>query len=843
MCGMCSAVLNQVEKCALEGPTVNVGPADTTEVEDAPSGRGTPERISLNERYEGTIEDRYDQDTIGVELKAGQTYVFTVVGRNGRSEGLTDSTLRLTDGTGRELSFNDNANADIGVYESQITYTAQTSGTHYLTVDGHDDLEESVFNTGDYALEVATNFYNVDNVLTEMTELGWGAGTPIRFNTTAITYNISDLTEDGQRLARWAFDMWSKISNLSFIEVGNSNAAIMFDDEKSGAYANLPSIFDDGTYYRCNININKGWVTEGDSLFQGNTLGSDGFVTYLHEIGHALGLSHTGSYNGNSGSPSFINDSYQMSVMSYSGQNQASGVDASLAYPVTPMVADVAAMWFLYGRPNDVYSGDTVWGANSNVGGALQQFFDAAFGNGPKAGIYDENNPSTVFIVDLGGNDVIDLSTVNVDQVINLAGGTSSDVAGLRGNMLIQKASVIEGYIGGTATDLVHGNSANNSINGGLGIDYVYGNAGADVMRGGNDNVADFVSGEHAQAAYDSSGATIYRLYQATFDRAPDYGGLSHWVRELRSQNLSEQQIASAFIRSEEFQITYGEANDAEYITLLYQNVLDRNSDSAGFQNWMNNLENGMSRANVLLGFSNSQEFINGTATDARAYGRAGVESSWSDDVFRLYQATLGRSPDWDGLLNWIGNFANGMSYGAVASGFVNSEEFQKVYGSTTNDQFVTLLYKNVLDRDPEDSGLQNWLNHLSSGMARERVVEGFAQSQEFINSSEVTMRDWMKQRPMDDQLYATGGDDMLFGGVGRDTFVFNADVRGNATVADLEAWDVIRLIGSEYRSSAEAMAALERDGANTVLEVGRTTVTFNDTRIADFEEDMFIFV
>jgi serralysin len=56
-----------------------------------------------------------------------------------------------------------------------------------------------------------------------------------------------------------------------------------------------------------------------------------------------------------------------------------------------------------------------------------------------------------------------------------------------------------------------------------------------------------------------------------------------------------------------------------------------------------------------------------------------------------------------------------GASLQAVANGFIGSPEFLTRYGaSTTNTEFVTLLYNNVLNRDPDTGGLQNWLDALA---------------------------------------------------------------------------------------------------------------------------------
>src|SRR6185312_7441763 len=76
--------------------------------------------------------------------------------------------------------------------------------------------------------------------------------------------------------------------------------------------------------------------------------------------------------------------------------------------------------------------------------------------------------------------------------------------------------------------------------------------------------------------------------------------------------------------------------------------------------------------------------------------------------VYRVYEATLGRAPDQAGLTNWVHQLNGGASLQGVVDGFVGSTEFQNDYGQVSDSQFVTLLYQNVLHRSPDQAGLDN---------------------------------------------------------------------------------------------------------------------------------------
>lgn len=115
--------------------------------------------------------------------------------------------------------------------------------------------------------------------------------------------------------------------------------------------------------------------------------------------------------------------------------------------------------------------------------------------------------------------------------------------------------------------------------------------------------------------AFDTSGTagTTFRLYQAAFDRAPDPEGLGFWLRHFDAGTITLQQMASYFIGSEEFEGRYGNPEslqDDAFLSSLYNNVLDRNPDQAGFDFWSEQQENGLSRPMILQHFTDSQENI-----------------------------------------------------------------------------------------------------------------------------------------------------------------------------------------------------------------------------------------
>jgi hypothetical protein len=312
---------------------------------------------------------------------------------------------------------------------------------------------------------------------------------------------------------------------------------------------------------------------------------------------------------------------------------------------------------------------------------------------------------------------------------------------------------------GGLGDDVIHGRAGNDVLQGGLGADTIDGGLGSDtavwsglqraydislsarssstvVGTEGNDVITQterfsFVDGEFRIDTSDVA-AQVYRLYGATLDRTPESGGLKQWVMGLESGALTLQQAADGFTSSREFQSKYGNLDNAGFVDLLYENVLSRDPDPAGFQHWLNTMADGMNRSNVVLAFSESAENIELT--------RSAVEQGiWVRDdqaamVARLYDTTLDRQPDAQGLNTWVNAIKGGMTPQQAANGFTGSPEFQQKYGSLDDTAFVQQLYRNVLDREGEVSGVETWKGALQGGMSRADIVLGFSESLEHQN-------------------------------------------------------------------------------------------------------------
>ena len=102
-----------------------------------------------------------------------------------------------------------------------------------------------------------------------------------------------------------------------------------------------------------------------------------------------------------------------------------------------------------------------------------------------------------------------------------------------------------------------------------------------------------------------------YRIYKAAFDRTPDYGGLGFWYNSM-NQGTSIATVAEGFMQSTEFIAMYGSSpTDSNFLTLVYQHVLGRTYDQAGYNFWLGTLtSHANTQAQVLALVSESTENI-----------------------------------------------------------------------------------------------------------------------------------------------------------------------------------------------------------------------------------------
>lgn len=229
--------------------------------------------------------------------------------------------------------------------------------------------------------------------------------------------------------------------------------------------------------------------------------------------------------------------------------------------------------------------------------------------------------------------------------------------------------------------------------------------------------------------------AFVERLYTKALGRSAEPEGLKYWSALLAKGEKTGAEVARGFIFGNEFMNK--NLSDSQYVEVLYQTFMDRQSDRDGKEYWIKALNAGVTRAGVFKGFAESQEFgnicsrygiVRGSINDVVANAQ---NPNLTMFVSRMYTKALDRNFDWGGLEDWCSRLLNKTETPeSVARGFIFSREM--LNKNLSDEEFVKVLYRVFMDREYDQAGLEDWVGRLQNKTSREEVLKGFSGSKEF---------------------------------------------------------------------------------------------------------------
>jgi hypothetical protein len=198
----------------------------------------------------------------------------------------------------------------------------------------------------------------------------------------------------------------------------------------------------------------------------------------------------------------------------------------------------------------------------------------------------------------------------------------------------------------------------------------------------------------------------VNSLYHSVLNRVPDIVGLDSWMQMLEA-GVPRFQVVQAIWRSAEHR--------GLEVDQLYREFLHRDADPVGRAGWVNALLGGESETDVSVAFATSGEYL-ASHPGAASY------------VQGLYHDILGRVADAGGEVGFEAALANGVSTAAIARAFLTSTEHDL--------RLLDAYYVAFLGRHPDPAGQMAWLGQLESGLASpETVAELILASGEYFAS------------------------------------------------------------------------------------------------------------
>lgn len=485
---------------------------------------GTGDTIQVDSNVQGVVGDQNIEQVI----LPGSLNTFNYLQNGNQLKVYSGSTLLATiplqdDSNGTQISFTD------GTYAGKIAAGSMTLGTGTVPTSSPGSLGSGGSTTATLASQAAA-LSSVNSSVTTLLGTNsalvigmiadpatkWASSTvSYSFNTTmpSAYYSVSGLTtgwsalsSNEQTAAHAAMTQLAEIVPLTFPEVSGSTGDIRFNANTqtgSAGYAYYPGTSPE---YAGDVFLNVAYRTTQDPTYY--NAGEYGYMTVLHEVGHAMGLKH--SFEAPVVPTGTDNQDY--TVMSYTNTHD-------LVPIFTISATDVSVDHYQYTNDSgyqlyDIAALQALYGANTNTRTG-NNTYSLSWAQGQYLTIWDGGGNDTINAATATGSCTIDLhpGTLNTVDLHTLtdqlaatissfhqqgytwadswvtgvyAGSSSSRFFTGANDLGIAYGAIIENASTGSGNDTVTDNSVNNLISTGTGNDtIILGAGGFDTVDSG----------------------------------------------------------------------------------------------------------------------------------------------------------------------------------------------------------------------------------------------------------------------------------------------------------------------------------------------------------------------
>ncbi|ERK32172.1 DUF4214 domain-containing protein [Clostridium intestinale] len=228
----------------------------------------------------------------------------------------------------------------------------------------------------------------------------------------------------------------------------------------------------------------------------------------------------------------------------------------------------------------------------------------------------------------------------------------------------------------------------------------------------------------------------VNKAFMLIMNRLPDENGYRYWVNGLVSHRISCLDLLTELQKSKEYKSK--QLTNEQFIKMGYEILFGRSADNEGLNFWTSQLNSGYSRNYLLNTMANSNEFNEFISKSSLLKGEILLNANdrrpeIKSFVLRMYLDILSRQADQSGADYWTDRIIEGsITPAELVDSFVSSPEF--VNTNMSYNEFLNRIYKGIMGRNSDSSGINYWLEIMLNGYSRRYVLSSFINSQEFTN-------------------------------------------------------------------------------------------------------------